>query len=156
MKTPKPTKIIFLDIDGVVIPVTYLLSGNINAAPRCVENLNRLVERTGADIVVSSTWRELGLEKVTAYLREWGVIGNIIDITPFLEGRPRGHEIKAWLDGQQHVSAFVILDDNYDMAELSDYLVLTDYETGLTRADAETAVSILRLQLADGHPLRLR
>jgi len=140
-------KVIFLDIDGVLIRLDSLLSDNVAASPRCVENLNRLTTETGAVIVVSSSWKKLGIGKVTRFLREWGVTGDIISVTPTDDSLPRGQEIQQWLDNEADAEAFVILDDYDDMADLSDYLIQTDEEEGLTRADVMKATSLIRHQL---------
>ncbi len=81
-----------------------------------------------------------------------GFVGEVIGATPVdvvlpvgIEDHARGHEIQAWIDGEtQSVDAFVIFDDCDDMAHLRDRLVLTDIDTGLTAADVERAVALLR------------
>lgn len=141
-------KVIFLDIDGVLISLESLLSENVAASPECVENLNQLTAETGSVIVVSSSWKKLGKDKVTRFLREWGVSGDVIGVTPSDDRLQRGQEIQQWLDNNKpDVEAFAILDDCGDMAGLSDYLIQTDDEKGLTREDVIKAVSLIRRQI---------
>ncbi|MCL4296208.1 MAG: hypothetical protein KJ077_10790 [Anaerolineae bacterium] len=132
-------KVIFLDIDGVLINLESLRH-NGEAHPHCVYCLNWLTEQTGAVIVVVSSMRKGGLEFVRQKLAGWGVIGTVIEITPELQrGSKRGQEIQAYLDQAPSISAFVILDDEADMEHLSDALVQTDYRRGLTILDARLA-----------------
>jgi len=144
------SKVVFLDIDGVLIPLDALLSENMMPDPQCVENLNWLIRKTGAAIVVSSSWRQLGYASVKGILQKWGVTGDIIDVTPESDialANHRGQEIRLWLDFSPNVKAFVILDDHNDMGHLSDYLVLTAIENGLTREDVIKAADIIQRQL---------
>ena len=58
-------KIIFLDFDGVlnVIPDGFDKFGGI-FHKHFVENLKRIINETGANIVVTSTWRFMGLKQL--------------------------------------------------------------------------------------------
>lgn len=157
-------KIIFLDIDGVLNSLDYFESvkghkGYKEINPEKVKLLKEIVERTGAKIVLSSTWRDLGRRKyepdhpLYAYLidtlREYGL--EIIDHTPYInQDRPK--EIKAWLDRQKHKDIkFVSLDDDfpkqlYDEVGLGDCLVRTCFyekDGGLRQEHIERAVEIL-------------
>lgn len=142
-------KILFLDIDGVLINRRY--ASRNTADPRCVEQLNRITETTGAKIVVSSSWRHYGLPKVTLILRQWGVSGDIIDITPNIEGvdisKKRRCEIMDWMDKSEEYSwlhdTFVVLDDEPG-AFFSKHTVMPDFETGLEETGADKAISILK------------
>lgn len=153
-------RIIFLDIDGVLVNLNSLKSkekdedGLHIADPHCVDLLNQLVKMFDAEIVVSSTWRNLGLDKVIEVLKRWGVEGKVVGATPNLSytresglavAPTRGDEIRAWLDVMTRdgyeVDAFVILDDDGDMGELDSHLVQTDFNIGLTKEDIELATS---------------
>ena len=49
-------RVIFLDIDGVLAPIRrWDRYGDLD--PVCIQVLNEIVARGGADVVVSSTWR---------------------------------------------------------------------------------------------------
>ena len=122
-------KVIFLDIDGVLVNRKSLMEASgIHAKgdESCVAALNRIIGETDANIVVSSTWRTFGPMKMKDFLHGWGVRARIIDCTPDLsrqEGKlyiakVRGDEIQAWLDSYTRypVESFVILDDDTDMA----------------------------------------
>jgi hypothetical protein len=122
------------------------------ADPECVAALQHILNETGAAIVISSSWRFCGLEEMRLILDFWGVSGCVVGCTPDLSRKRgtlyvaecRGHEIQAWLDEcTKHVTSFVILDDDADMNGLSDMLVKTEFESGLTMADADKAVKLL-------------
>ena len=138
-------KIIFLDVDGVLNSVRDYYSVDL-VTDSHFELLKELIDRTGAKIVLSSSWR-MGLSirgKLVQRLAEYGL--EICDITPVLHfaERKRGDEIRAWLDKHEDVTNFVILDDESDMCEFTKInLVKTDTNFGLKRKHVEKAVEIL-------------
>ena len=142
----RPTKIIFLDFDGVVNSFSEPESLRC-LSQGCVANLNTLLERSGASIVVSSVWRighpiaDLRQILVNAGLR---FPERIVGITPRGYG-VRGDEIGQWLRNHPEVEAFVILDDDSDMGPFMDRLVRSDSDHGLTDLDVEKALKILNL-----------
>lgn len=134
------TSVIFLDFDGVLLNAR---SHAGHADAQCVQALNRITEETGAKIVVSSSWKHgRTVESLRLLLRQWGVSGEVIDKTPVCYGE-RGTEIRLWCS-EHNVQCFVILDDCEDMDGLGGLLVLTNFRTGLTMADAEQAIAILQ------------
>jgi hypothetical protein len=161
-------KVIFLDIDGVLNSQVWMMTQppttNFLRAvdPSAVKLLYDLISRSGAVIVVSSTWRILNsLSNIRSILIEAGYPSPcpIIGKTPRLAGtvtRPfdghkigdrlvRGHEIQNWLEKQPagSVESFVILDDDSDMAHLMPKLVNTSFETGLQPEHVERALIML-------------
>jgi len=141
-------KIIFLDIDGVLNNPKCLCNDYRNVLKReCVKAFNKIIDETGADIVISSSWRKLfEFDKLAAMLKTYGVKGDIIGTTPSINtiGSQRGDEIAVWLDNVgEEVESFVILDDDSDMKHLSDYLVKCDTETGLTEKEVQKAIKML-------------
>ena len=155
----KSKRLIFLDIDGVLINLVSLRESN-SAHPDCVNALNWLIAETEADIVVSSTWRKGGQKRVTEVLEGWGVNGRVVGLTPDLSkvrssgigvATTRGTEINSYLERYgANPPPFVILDDDDDMDELRPYLVQTNFTTGLTMADAVRA----RVILVEERPLK--
>jgi hypothetical protein len=133
-------RFIFLDLDGVLRP----FHSEEMLVPECVERLNRLVEVTGAEVIITSSWRaQLTLEKILAEMRAVGFRHELGGETPILLGQPRGVEIRAFLE-QAGVVPFVILDDEIDMdAELRKQLVLVDDAVGLQEADVDEALTVL-------------
>ncbi|HSX22300.1 MAG TPA: HAD domain-containing protein [Gaiellaceae bacterium] len=122
-----------------------------------IARLNRLVEKTGAKIVISSSWRKLlDSPELHRILSEHGLVAEIVGETPdghkepgLVEtyGRPermeRGYEIDYWLRQHPEVERFVILDDGSDMAMHGRRLVQTDAEEGLLDEHVELAVRVL-------------
>lgn len=92
-----------------------------------IEVLNRILEQTGAQIVVSSDWRLYGtLEELGDYYLSQGIIKKPIDFTPKIDEfdestatklrwrnsteRARSLEIKKWLEDNR-VERWVAVDD---------------------------------------------
>ena len=134
-------KVIFLDVDGVL---NNTPSGP-DFEPELVGWLNRLVAASGAGIVISSTWRlDLPLDRLVELLRVAGFDGQVIGVTPDLEGLGRGPEIAQWLR-ENAVESFVILDDEADVGALSDHLVRTSPYRGLGPREVKRALSTLKM-----------
>ena len=112
-------------------------------------NLAKIINETGADIVVSSTWKFMGLPQMLDMWEERGLPGKIIDMTPNtvsdevllvvdleqMELTPiRGMEVQEWLNTKgKKVSHYVILDDMDNMlTEQRLHFVKTDPEIGIT------------------------
>lgn len=145
-------KVIFLDFDGVLNSVSWHKQqyekgqeepwplGRID--PEAVAVLNEIIEKSGAQVVVSSPWR---IGQWRTQIQDWlnvkGFKGTIYDSTPVKDDAPRGQEIDSWMmmyslfpSGKlDPITHFVILDDDTDMVHLYDKLVHIDYATGLTR-----------------------
>jgi len=136
-------RVIFLDIDGVLAPIRrWDRYGDLD--PACIQVLNEIVARGGADVVVSSTWRH---GKTVAELQEileaQGFTGCVLDKTPAgARGADRRDEIATWLS-EHAVDGYVIIDDHGNMGELRNQLVLTHPAHGLQPADAPRAIAML-------------
>jgi hypothetical protein len=140
-------KVLFLDIDGVLINRKVLMRKQQFdiADTDCVALLNEILEKTGAMIVVTSLWR-IGhtTEELEQLFVKWGVLpGRVIDRTICNWDWKRGQEIQAWLDEHPEIKTFAIIDDDSDMLHLMPYLVRTQFEPGLTAADASKALTLL-------------
>tara|TARA_R110000822_G_scaffold11613_4_gene42251 strand:- start:742 stop:1224 length:483 start_codon:yes stop_codon:yes gene_type:complete len=117
--------VIFLDFDGVlnVIPQGHDDFGGIFHT-EFVENLSRIIDETRAKLVISSSWRHMGIERLRMMWEYRGYPGEIIGITPDLyrhidievdRKMVRGDEIQSILDRQPEIINYVILDDDTDM-----------------------------------------
>jgi hypothetical protein len=104
--------IIFSDIDGVLNTSRTPNPRKFPyvADPKLVARLHAVLERTGAQIVLTSTWRYDPAGLFSA--RHWGI--PFIDITPDLPKEPRSNEILAWLRDHPGVTRFAVLDDEDD------------------------------------------
>lgn len=168
----KLNKIIFLDIDGVLVNRAMMMKefredDMHDFDPHCMKFLENIIDATDAWIVISSVWRKRDLE----YLRQifllrgfkhWDrIIGETCRGYHFKtkEYIPleffRGNEIDAWIrlfvemdKDFNHVKDaqyhYVILDDDSDMLYWQrDNFVKTTFEIGLTEQNAKDAVKIL-------------
>ena len=143
-------RIVFLDFDGVLAPIRrWDRYGDLEGA--CIQVLNEIVAGTGAEVVVSSTWRYgKTVVELQQMLDAAGFIGSVIDKTPLgPPGADRGDEIAAWLE-EHAVVGYVIVDDHPNMGALGARLLLTDPGRGLQRADATRAIAILMRSGGDG------
>ena len=109
----KKSKIIFLDYDGVLNNPMYqiLEQGQDRFVrdfdPQRITRLQRICEATGAQVVVTSSWR--ANKEAREYLISQGI--PIIGITPEHNG-VRGEEIDYWLqETELDVVDYLILDD---------------------------------------------
>ncbi len=166
----KMKKIVFLDIDGVLNTRDWH-SRMTKDTPRdefgwvfdpvAVENLAHIINETGANIVVSSSWKYLGMTKLKEMWDIRNLPGDLLDITPntisdeillnanldeIELGVCRGNEIKEWLSKHKgEVSNYVIIDDFDDLLpEQMCHAVITNTLIGITESDAEKAIKILR------------
>lgn len=158
-------KIIFLDIDGVLNPKWWdsdKQSDNYGCLfdAKAVANLSKIVEETEAEIVISSSWKDMGLVELQNMWRDRNLPGKIVDITPdYMSDElllkedssnmdylyERGSEIQGWLllHGDD-IRRYVIIDDMDDiLPEQLSYFVQTDPEMGITNDDVKKVVRLL-------------
>ena len=158
-------RVIFLDFDGVLNSRQFMESGQFGTGegldfghsqidPAAVERLNKIVEATGAKIVISSSWRHIwSLGEIVKMLKKRGFrfTDSIIGVTPSLLSN-RGSEVAEWLGRQEEhariggdsVQSYAILDDSTDFEpEQHEHMVHTDAHFGLTDDDIGRAISIL-------------
>ena len=106
--------------------------------PKCIELLRKIVNATGAKIVVSSSWRDLGMDKLRKVWFENNMPGELIGTTPIWV-LTKADAIKQWLKDNPCGHFAVLDDDNLDVPNL----VKTNPSTGLTEEDAEKIIKIL-------------
>lgn len=175
--------LLFLDFDGVLNnratfepPRRSLPHGAHMIEPSHVARVQRIVDATGADVVVSSSWRHgTSVEALTALLRSRGARFVCRDKTPeygemlasgIVLGSVRGDEIQTWLDdnggrgaafphGGWH-APIAILDDEpeREFRHLSGYLVRTTFEHGLADEHIERAIGMLNQPPPADRPAR--
>lgn len=156
MELNKLPFIIFLDIDGVFNCQTFyskrkviidksLTEYRINQI--CKERIswfNELVEDIDANVVVSSSWRSIGIEDLQKTFDGAGGTFKVHDITPYGgKGTVRGCEIKMWLEknitkekygiNYHDFYRYAIIDDDSDMLlKQQNHFFQTDNYSGLT------------------------
>lgn len=157
-------KVIFLDVDGVLnsigntirvvnklrrrkMPIRSLSMYYVPFKRACLKNLARIVRRTGAKVVITSTWKtgKESLAILRARLAEYGV--PVYDCTKMIGDR--GAEIKEWLSEKRDVSGvrYVVLDD--EINDIVGYIgkagvIEVDGECGLSFWDSLKAIDYLK------------
>jgi hypothetical protein len=156
--------ILFLDIDGVLndndtlpnpnhpLCESYMKSMSW-VCPKRIEQLNKICEQVpDLYVVLSSSWRVMGIEVVQSILKDSGYIGNIHNETVMqFSFVPRDYEIMLWLDNHLGTECihggtnFVILDDAIiENVNLKPHHVQTSMEIGgFSDEHVNTAISIL-------------
>lgn len=105
-------KVIFLDIDGVL---NCDKTPNPRKFPYVVDKkllarLQKLLDRTGAKVVLSSSWRCDPVGLLAA--KHWGV--PFIDVCPDKPRSQRCKEMTAWLTAHPKVTRYAVIDDEDD------------------------------------------
>lgn len=149
-------KILFLDIDGVIASLNYIRQSSRIRMPHpdeygygfdpiCVDHLKTILESCpDVKIVLSSSWKSMGLAKVQDMWKIRNVPGEVIDITPDLYVMERGLEIDKWITQHPEITTYCIIDDDSDMMEWQmDKFVHTVAEVGITEEDVKKAIAIL-------------
>lgn len=154
-------KILMLDVDNVLNDDatydTFVVDSliYIGLDTDKIVRLNRIIESTGAKIVISSTWREDS--RFVKYLKErMGKVSNslpesIIGQTNIHHtfGRSvRDEEIREWLEDNQKslsVDKFIVLDDinTEGMQSFGESFMLTNPKNGLTDEIADRCIAVL-------------
>lgn len=150
--------IIFLDFDGVMDTARYCSylesqglpecdnKGRPKFDPDCIKNLGFIIEKTGADIVVTSDWKYIDSYKDLLIMwEERKMPGFLTDVTPNISNH-RGDDIDDWLNECKQICNYVILDDlpiDCFNSHHLDRLITVDPTIGLTQMEAEKAIEIL-------------
>ena len=127
-------KVIFLDIDGVL---NCSRTPNPRGFPYVVDKkllarLKRLLKKTGAKVVLSSSWRVDPVGLLAA--RHFGV--PFMDVCPDMPTKRRSEEIRLWLARHPTVMRYAVIDDEDD--GLDDVpLFQPSSKTGLSREIAQ-------------------
>ena len=148
-------KIIFLDFDGVMDTEYYdhILSEadkpisdeyGLLVDPECVKNLKYIIDNTGADIVISSTWKDdMSYKEILDMWKYRGLPGFVTDVTPSNAKHNRGDEIDAWLKECPEECNYVIIDDldagNFNEHQIPKLLIVNPL-FGLDEYIAERAI----------------
>ena len=138
-------KVIFLDIDGVLISMEDIARTRDPQliTPEKVALLNKVCEKTGARVVASTTWRRD--ERFRDLLKEAGFTRSFCDDwRTDLDNNPRGIQIRNWLARNDDVESFCIIDDDRDfLKSQKKFLVATDFDTGMNETHVQKMIAIL-------------
>lgn len=166
-------KVILLDIDGVLNDEGPAQREGLYVDPKMVDNLARVVEQTGAAIVLTSSWKYAYMEfarngfkterkpllMLQSELDRCGLrIDGMTPDTSLSGPRARPFEIMEWLRRFWRTNAYVILEDDtfWEWGWLRNNVVTTQTrvgtdhygypiaEKGLTEEHAMRAISVLK------------
>ena len=133
-------KVIFLDIDGVLnckrTPNPRKFPFIVD--PALLNRLKRLLELSGAKVVLASNWRYDPAGMFSA--RHYGV--PFIATTPDLPNEPRRNPILDWVRRHPDVERFIVIDDEDDQLDALP-LFQPSRSAGITHEMVEAAADYL-------------
>ena len=173
-KETQPLKLIFLDVDGVLNSEKHYIKlhkqgkptidHNMELQPSALKYLKRLCKKTGAQIILSSTWRmsEEACQNLSNQLSPYIIVAK----TPMYSAC-RGEEILKFLSDLTSttkpktedrytnipcVSHICIIDDDSDMGMLTPQLVKTSFKKGFGRKEYKQALKLLTTPYPKPYP----
>lgn len=170
-------KYVFIDFDGVLNTERHH-SELVSSGQKCsdqygplfdlvaVMNLKRIVDETDAVIVIISSWKMEGVDRMMSLWKARKMPGVLAGCTPdcisgldllnvnlenpdaFANLAGKGNEVKQWLSENAPKKSdgyrYVILDDVPDfLPEQEEHFVQVDPRVGITEEDGEKAIEIL-------------
>ncbi len=146
--------LLLLDIDGVMVQaapwkkVEIHTDGFFQFLPNAISNLKEIISETGASIVLTTSHKSsYSLEKWIEIFRNRGIIANVEKLDDNVNLLSRKDEILNWVSKNEHVTDFVILDDDKSLHDLpkkiKEKVVFTQPLVGLTKENAANAIDIL-------------
>jgi hypothetical protein len=161
-------KILFLDFDGVLNTLRWREHEGKNAVvdlfgysfdPESVTNLVKVVCHPDVGVVISSSWKCLGLDEMRNLWTVRNMPGDLVDITPSETRRDvirqatpneirwltsKGYEINLWLVQHDNISHYAIVDDEDTMLpEQRSHFVKVSPIVGITDEDVRKMEKIL-------------
>jgi len=114
---------ILLDIDGVLVTTPawrtteHLPDGFLKFNERAASNLSKIIDKTNAAIVLTTTHRiNYSVDKWKELLRTRGIcpssVSKLNDLTTLSDMADRATDIKEWVDKEKNDRNFVIIDDD--------------------------------------------
>ncbi len=150
------TKILFLDVDGVLNTDSMFKTPEMGTYVLCdkrIEMLNAMLEAVGAKVVLSSSWRNSSSH--VAFLEERGALKHKHEdwrtgVEPVdLEARvylanERGREVREWLSRHPEVTQYAIIDDlEFFLPEQHRFFVRTSPYFGLGKKHVRVLTRLL-------------
>lgn len=156
-------KILFCDIDGCLNFARHRIRFGFNSVcADCINPLFYIIQRTGAKIIISSSWRtefvllddfrqsfqlvmeQAGVSKTVVK----GIVDAIIDMTLDFNKLDREKEIIEWIESNKFIGKFAILDDDKELfpeLKLADHIFwCSDDSVGLTWDIADRIIKHLK------------
>ncbi len=147
--------LIFLDIDGVLNGHDWCEEAkSCLFRAECISNFNQILVKCEPVVVLSSAWRYMIIGEATTLtgfeymLRTHGVSEKLrlVGFTPSDEEIPtRGEQVSAWLKEHTVTVPYVVIDDlDLGIRAAGHPFVQTDGKLGLTEADVQSVISLLK------------
>ena len=137
-------KLIFLDIDGVLNQKGQQTQKICTVEEKQLVLLSDLIRQSGAEVILTSSWRLTTDEPWREPLLRGGV--SVAGQTARLNGNNRHREIELYLEEHAPVESFVILDDQAGRwGKLKNNCVHINPKVGLTEANVAQALKILEI-----------
>lgn len=155
-------QLIFLDIDGVLNSERYIeelrnqckpLSDDYGYLfdPIAVDNLKKIIERTQGLIVISSSWKYLGIDEMISMWWDRKLPGKVIGVIPDalpdgitgdLEMVGKGYGVAAYLQQNKLENVkYVILDDEQDfLSSQQAHFIKVNSFCGISVEDVQQAI----------------
>jgi len=153
-------KVLFLDIDGVLVTPRSMLAfkGAEAFDPVSCSLIDELCKRSDAKIVICSSWREdVDRECMAKIIESHGISSKHLHIdwaTPILtENQAAGvklkrqDEINQWLSLHPTVRRWAIIDDGIGLDEASPYLVQPSFDDGISFDNILKLMAILDVDI---------
>jgi len=156
----KKERLIFLDIDGPMIPsgcyvaYGYEASYNRKYSPICVAIINRLCHETKAKIVFNSTHNMSGYDLIDDSVREGLKFGHMYkegSFTSYPRVENRKDAINLWLKKHDYNDSNCLWCAFDDVDFQHSNLILIDFDVGITLKHYHKAVKILQ----KGNPITI-
>jgi len=119
-----PTRVLFLDFDGPMVPMNASWSSRDCIGeeytpfdPAAVEAVLRVLTEAHTKLVISSSWRNIGYERMADLLEREGINKShlhddwSIDFSYDVGMGERARFIQAWLDRHPEIDHYGIVDD---------------------------------------------
>lgn len=141
-------KLLFLDIDGVMntehglktisenwtnLEKIHRIGGQVPFCPEAIKSLKKIVDETGAKLVITSTWAggKNGLKKMLKLWEERNLPGEVIDVTKHESHGIRGEEIDNYLKrkGYYYPKEYwnaPAWEENREKCEIEGYCIVDD------------------------------
>lgn len=148
-------KVIFLDFDGVLNTEKYICECGeygVVIAPSAMAILKRIIDKTKAKIVLSTSWREhwsKNAEECDSTGKKINEIFSLFGMTVFDktgEFGSREEEIEAWLKLHPETENFVVVDDRFLSSDTikNHFVKVSGYKRGLDETALLQVLEILK------------
>ncbi len=148
-------KVIFLDIDGVLVTKEVFEEDPFTDEVSCwmhkfhkpsVDALNHLIEKTGAFVVISSSWRNMHtFEELKQKFEREGAHFNFHEDWRTIRNYDwkRGQEVSEWLSRHPEITSWASIDDDNDFLPENNLFQTSFSRGGLTEEIANSVIAHL-------------